>query len=269
MEIVDRGTGVPVVLIPGIQGRWEWMRPAVEAMAARVRVITFSFADEPSARAAFDEADGFGSYVRQVTAALDQAGVSQAVLCGVSYGGLIAAAAAARYPDRVPALVLVSPIPLSWAPNERVRFYLRAPRLLAPLFCVASVRLYREIAAAVPGFAAGIRQALRLAWLALTHLFSPVRMARRTGLLPGADLRAAVRALRVPTLLVTGEESLDRVVPVRESREYLRLWPHARHVTLPSTGHLGSVTKAAEFADLVAAFAARAVPSPSERHTRV
>ncbi len=28
MEVVDRGTGTPIVIVPGVQGRWEYMRPA-------------------------------------------------------------------------------------------------------------------------------------------------------------------------------------------------------------------------------------------------
>ena len=46
--MIDRGSGTPVVLVPGIQGRWEWMRPAVDALAARCRVLTFSLCDEPT-----------------------------------------------------------------------------------------------------------------------------------------------------------------------------------------------------------------------------
>ena len=39
MNIVDRGTGTPVVLIPGIQGRWEWMSPAIDALTAGHRAL--------------------------------------------------------------------------------------------------------------------------------------------------------------------------------------------------------------------------------------
>ena len=39
MEI--RGSGPPLVLVPGMQGRWEWMTPTVEALARRFRVGTF------------------------------------------------------------------------------------------------------------------------------------------------------------------------------------------------------------------------------------
>jgi hypothetical protein len=36
----DQWTGPLVIVIPGVQGRWEWMRPAVEALAAFDRVVS-------------------------------------------------------------------------------------------------------------------------------------------------------------------------------------------------------------------------------------
>ena len=32
MRIIDRGSGPPLVLIPGLQGRWEYVRPTVDAL---------------------------------------------------------------------------------------------------------------------------------------------------------------------------------------------------------------------------------------------
>jgi pimeloyl-ACP methyl ester carboxylesterase len=250
----DVGSGEPIVFVPGIQGRWEWMRPAVAALAQRARVLVFSLADEPTANAAFDERDGLGSYVRQVRDVMDMAGVERATLCGVSYGGLVAATFAARHPERVRALVLASAIPPSWAPDARARFFLRAPVLLSPLFCLASVRLYREIAAATPGVLNGMRVSAGQAWRAVTHMMSPRRMARRVRVLEGLSLERELGPLRVRTLIVTGEPDLDRVVPVRLTREYLRLWPHAAEATLARTGHIGCVTRADEFARVVTRF---------------
>ena len=119
MNIVDRGSGVPVVVIPGVQGRWEWMKPGIDALAQRGRVITFSLADEPSSHAPFDEASGFWSYVDQVRDVLDARGADRAAICGVSFGGPIAAAFAARYPARVSSLIFVSALPVSWRPDAR------------------------------------------------------------------------------------------------------------------------------------------------------
>lgn len=257
MNLIDLGHGAPVVLIPGIQGRWEWMKPTVEALAAHCRVLTFSLADEPTAGTDV-KAGGFDAYVDQVRQALDQAGVERGAICGMSYGGLIAAAFAARHPERVTALVLASALPPSWHLNERARFYLRAPRLLTPVFCVASLRLYPEIAAAAGGYWSGATTAARMGARAIRHPFHPVRMARRASLASNVS-HSELDAVRVPVLVVTGDEELDTVVPPRLTLEYLRRWPHARHAVLTRTGHLGAVTKAGAFAGLVAPFAQQAV----------
>ena len=255
MTIIDRGSGVPVVLVPGIQGRWEWMRPAVDALSRRCRVITFSLADEATSGACFEEASGFDCYVRQIKDALDTAGVQSAIVCGISYGGLIAASFAARHPERTRGVVVVSAIPPSWTPDRRVKFLMRAPRLLSPVFCIGSVRLFREMIAARDG----VRQALSFAAghliAVLRHMFSPALMARRVRLLDGNTLETELTQLRAPALIVTGQAELDRVVPVSLTMQYLRLWPHASTATMARSGHLGSITRPEEFADLVARFA--------------
>jgi pimeloyl-ACP methyl ester carboxylesterase len=256
MKVIDRGGGTPVVVIPGIQGRWEWMKPAIDALAQRCRVITFSLADEPSAGVSFDEGRGFWSYVEQVREALDACGIGRAAICGVSYGGLIAAAFAARYPERATSLILVSALPPSWRPDRRVKFYARAPRLLTPIFLLASLRMYREIAAASGGVVRGAGAGIRHAWRVLTHLFSPPLMVRRIGLLTAVDFAAEVTQVAQPTLVITGEPSLDRVVPVPQTiREYAALCPHARFETLANTGHLGIIMRPSAFAQLVVSFA--------------
>jgi pimeloyl-ACP methyl ester carboxylesterase len=273
MKIIDRGGGTPIVVIPGVQGRWEWMAPAIDALAQRCRVVTFSLADEPTCGGVFDEAHGFDSYVEQVAQALDAAGIRDAAICGVSYGGLIAAAFAARHPERTSSLVLVSALPAAWQPNSRIRFYLRAPRLLTPVFMVASLRMYREIAAASGGVGSGVPAAIRHGSRVLRHMFSPSRMARRVRLLESVDLRRELAqvppsASQVPTLIVTGEAALDNVVPVAATHEYLRVWPQASLATLARTGHLGVITRPAAFANILVPFAERAASVSSKNDSR-
>jgi pimeloyl-ACP methyl ester carboxylesterase len=53
---------------------------------------------------------------------------------------------------------------------------------------------------------------------------------------------------------VTGEDSLDHVVPPPVSREYLSLIPGAIYTKLDGTGHIGMITQPARFADVVSSF---------------
>ena len=254
MNIIDVGAGSPVVLIPGIQGRWEWMRPAVDVLAKYCRVITFSLADEPTSGTRFDESAGVWSYVQQVADVLEAAGVRHATICGVSYGGLIAAAFAARHPDKVSALVLSSAIPPSWKPDARTEFLMRAPLLFSPLFCIGSLRMCPEIFAArgtLPGAAFAAQHAATV----LAHMFSPRLMARRARMVASLDIERELTKVRCPVLVMTGESTLDRVVPVELTREYRRIWPHATEVVLQRTGHLGLITRPEEFSRLVSSFA--------------
>ena len=256
MRIVDRGSGVPVVVIPGVQGRWEWMTPGIDALAQRSRVITFSLADEPSSGARFDEALGFWNYVDQVRDALDARGLDRAAICGVSYGGLIAAAFAIRYPERTSSVILASALHPSWRPDARRRRYMAMPWLYAPAFCVRSLRNLREIAAANDGMwntaVAGVRHGVNV----LRYSFHPGRMARRMSLLEQARIEEGLARVKVPALLLTGEDALDKIVPPPVTRQYLKAWPQARVETLVRTGHLGMITRPHEFASLVTRFLA-------------
>jgi len=265
MNIYDVGSGPPLVIVPGIQGRWEWMRPGIDALSQNYRVVTCSLCDEPTSGGHFDHERGFYSYVDQVTDIFATLELSDAIVCGVSYGGLIAATFAGRHQERVSALVLLSALPPSWRANARARFYLGAPRLLFPLFVLSSLRLGREIVTAHDGPMAGIPAALRHAWNVVTHPTSPARMARRVQLLNGVDLTSEMERLSVPTLAVTGEDHLDYAVPPALTREYLRLWPHARGEVLSRTGHLGVITRPEALARLIDGFLADLPPGRERR----
>lgn len=268
MRVVDIGQGVPLVVVPGIQGRWEWMAPAIEALARFARVITFSLDDAHAGAHGADHSTGFAAYVTQLRDAMDSTGVGRAVIVGISYGGLIASEFAARHPDRLLGLVLVSAITPDWTPDARVRFYLRAPRLLTPLFLVTSpLRLVPEMWAACDTVRVLLRVAAGQAWRTLRAPVAPSRMADRIRRVLAHRFGTLPRTL--PALVITGEPGLDRVVPTTVTRRYLDVLPQARLEVLARTGHLGVVTRADAFAALVQQFVIRdlEVRPPAVRRT--
>ena len=75
------------------------------------------------------------------------------------------------------------------------------------------------------------------------------------------DLVTACDRVIAPTLVITGEESLDRVVPVASSLDYLSLISGATHTKFDRTGHLGLVLRPREFAALVTDFVGSNAPA--------
>jgi pimeloyl-ACP methyl ester carboxylesterase len=257
MQIIDRGAGASIVMIPGIQGRWEYMRPAIDALAESFRVITFPLCGERGSRRRFDPTRGLDDFIDQVDAVLDDRHLARATICGVSFCGLIALRFAARRPDRTCALVLVSPPGPSFRLGRRHRIYARLPRLLGPVFLAGVPRRVRaEIALAIPDRAGRRRFAWRQIATFARAPFSFSRIAARARLIGVHDHSADCTRILTPTLLVTGEPSLDHVVSAEGSSEYLRLIRHACAVRLERTGHLGYITHPHEFAATVRDFLA-------------
>jgi 3-oxoadipate enol-lactonase len=252
--IVDKGRGTPIVLIPGLQGRWEWMRPTVNALARHHRVITFSLCDERTSAFPCDPANGFDNFIEQVDLALDRSGIAKAVIIGVSYGGLIASEFAARRPQRVTRLVLASALHRTWQPDRLQQRCLTAPRLMSPVFiATAPSRLRPELSAAIPSLGARLRFSAAQAVRTVLSPTTPTRMARRIAWARSHEF-ANAHSVKAPTLLVTGEPALDRVLPVDVTRRYLNDIDAARHIVLAHTGHIGSVTRPDEFAGVVRSF---------------
>jgi 3-oxoadipate enol-lactonase len=249
--MIDRGSGPPLVLIPGIQGRWEWMTPTIRTLADRHRVLSFSLYEGPSS----PDTNLFDGAVDHIDAMLDRAGLERATVVGISFGGLLAVRYAARRPSRVDALVLVS------VPSPRPHLdgtssaYVRNPRLALPRFVVrAARRLVPEV------FALHRRWSARIQFLAehsarvLRFPVSPTRMAAWVNAWRATDIESDCARVAAPTLVMTGEAHLDRVVPVNQTKQYLSLIPGATYVQFRGTGHVGLVSQPKEFAALVDAF---------------
>lgn len=255
MHIIDRGAGPPLVVVPGIQGRWEYMRPAIEALAESFRVLTFPLCGERGSRRRLDPARGLDNFTDQIDAVLDERGLARAAICGVSFGGLIALRFAASRPDRTAALILVSAPGPGFRLRRRHEIYARLPRLFGPVF-LAEVpgRVRAEVALAIPERP----RRRRFVWQQIaTFARAPLslsRMAVRARLIGGYDQPADCARILAPTLVISGEPSLDRVVSAEGTSEYGRLIRNCRAVRLARTGHLGYITRPHDFADAVRAF---------------
>lgn len=251
-KLIDVGSGDPILIIPGIQGRWEWMRPAVDALSPSYRVLAFSLDVVPPDEGCFER------WHEYIDALLDAKGVERVTLVGVSFGGIIASRYALRTPSRVAGLVLVSVPAPDFDLGPKLEAYLKRPTLSLPAYGVRVVgNLLPEAVASQPTwprrlgfiarhFARSIRYpaspSLMVAWIKAWKNSEP------------AGVSVPRAGFPTPTLVITGEPTLDRVVPVASTLEYLNLIPHARHHVLQRTGHFGMLSTPETFARVVGEF---------------
>jgi 3-oxoadipate enol-lactonase len=244
-DLIERGHGTPVVLIPGLPGPWRFVAPAVHAMSSLFRVLTMSLGPECT----------IDSDVERIVAALDARKIDRAIVCGISLGGLIALRFAADYPQRTLALILASTPGPGAAVAPRHHLYMRWPNILGPLFLLETPLMVRH----------------ELRWSHLKPLFgrpvSFVKMAKRAQLIESTDIAADCARITSPTLVVTGERRFDHIVPVENTLGYLKAIPGAIHLEIAASGHLGSITHAQEFARAVQTFHESSTRNPGSRRT--
>ena len=252
--MVDVGSGTAIVLIPGIQGRWEWMRPSVDELAKHWRVVASSLPGEPGSARFSDEA-GFDQFVRHVDRLMDAAQISCAAICGVSFGGLVALRYAATRNERVRALILVSTPGPRWKPEPHLARYLRWPTLYSPLFFLRALgRFWPEVCATFPNVGERLTFCVKTAWRLTSAPAVPSRMSRRAQLAAAEQFERDCARVSAPTLVVAGRRELDTVVNIDETMEYLTLIPGAIFQTFGNTGHLGTISAPEQFAAIVSKF---------------
>ena len=251
----DQGRGPAVVIVQGLHGRWQWTRPALDALAKRCRAISYSLAGDFGSGYRYDPAQGFGNYLRQLGDVLKAKRIDRAAIVGISFGGFVATHFAALHGTQTSALVLASAPGPGWAPNPTQARWLSKPWLSTPAFVVSSpLRVWPEVRAAFGGSTASLAFLARQGLRAVASPAIPSLMAARIRDTRDVDVAADCARITAPTLVITGEEQLDRVVPVETTKRYASMIHGARYELMNRTGHLGVLTQPDRFAALVSEF---------------
>jgi pimeloyl-ACP methyl ester carboxylesterase len=170
---------------------------------------------------------------------LDAAGVRAAHVAGISLGGMIAQLLAARHPGRVRSLVSI----MSTTGNKAVGQPTgdAASVLMSPMpgdreeFAERAVANARAISAgtAFPFDEAAVRRGAARAYDRAHH---PKGTGRQlAAILAAGDRTATLGGIRVPTLVVHGDE--DQVIGVSGGRATAAAIPGARLLVVPGLGH--------------------------------
>lgn len=240
MHYRDEGKGRPVVLIHANFGsllNWDTVVPALQD---RYRVIRFDMTGH-----GLTGPDPSGDYSLERTVALteklvDALGLQKFSLGGTSLGGTVAMHYAARHPDRVERLVLLSPGALEGRAMQREGRRLPAaagilkhitPRALATYMLRTRVGDPAKVTDQMIDrwYDMWMREGQRAAILARLNSYS------------SADIAAIVARIRAPTLILWGEANPQ--TPIAQATELRRMLSGAAStvlITYPGVGHMAN-----------------------------
>ena len=180
----------------------------------------------------------FDDWVGDLESVVEALGLERFPLLGVSQGGAVAVAYAARHPERVSRLVLCS----AYARGRAVRAVGEEEKRAAELdLDLARVGWGRDDPAFRQVFAAQfLPDGTRADWAAFDQLqrrtTSPENAVRFLEEFSRIDVREQAREVSCPTLIMHSRD--DRRVPMRFGEELAALIPEAQLVALNSNDHL-------------------------------
>jgi pimeloyl-ACP methyl ester carboxylesterase len=218
------GSGTPIVLLHGLGGSSDWFRYNIEVLAESHSVAAVDLVGFGRTRArrplVFEEIAAL--LARWIASSFD----GPVHLAGNSMGGHIAIHVAAKHPDLVRSLILVDSTGIPFAFDPRTHFEYGA-------FPHRGLAFARVLA----------RDAFRA---------GPTTLALAFARLLRDDARPLLRTLRMPVLLLWGEN--DPLVPVPYAEQMHELIPQSRLVVLQDAGHVPMWENPAAFNGALLAF---------------
>lgn len=227
---IDGPEDAPVLVLgPSLGTTLDLWEPQLPAFTAAWRVLRY---DLPGHGGSAPFHGGVEDIADALDALLDGIGAGRVAYAGVSMGGAVGTTLALRHADRIERLALCC---TSARFGDPAGWHERAARVRAggldPLFATFLGRWF------APGYAGPGVEATR----AMLATVDPEGYAACCEALAAFDVRDRLGDVRVPTLVVAGEE--DVATPPEHAEELARGIPDATLVLVPGVAHLANLER--------------------------
>jgi len=181
-----------------------------------------------------------------VAALMDNLGLAKATVGGMSMGGYVTLAFAARHRDRLEGMILAD---TRAAPDSDAARVARADALTLIETQGVAPYVERQLGGLLsPGASAEVRDRVRtICQQKPDGVCAGIRALRDR-----PDRRAELSAIACPTLVIVGSD--DKISPPAEMAEIARAISGARLAEIAGAGHLSNLEKPAEFVAAIANF---------------
>ena len=243
LAVLDEGAGEPLLFVHGFPLNHTMWQPQIEAFSSHYRVLA------PDLRG-FGASDVGGETVTMEDFADDLAAMLDALdvrgriaLCGLSMGGYIAFRFAAKYSSRLRSLVLCDTRAAADSPEAAANRLKMAEQVLSEGAEVAANAMLPKLfgprtTAERPELPAATRRVI-------VGTKPAAIAAAQSGMAARPDSTALLPQIRLPTLVVVGED--DAIAPVAEMRGIAAAIPSAEFVVVPDAGHMAPLENSAAF----------------------
>ena len=252
LAYTSRGAGKPALLLvhgyPLDRSMWEPQLSGLENVAHVIAPDLRGFGESPAA----GEMVTMDEHAWDLARVLGAVSETQAVVCGLSMGGYVAMAFAARYPSAVRGLILANT--RSGADSDAAREARRGAIEKARTEGVGAIAdgmlpkmLTDATRAARPDLAAKVRAMMA------RQPVGGVAAALR-GMMERPDRTSWLPSIAVPTLVITSDA--DVLIPQTESAAMAQAIPRSKLVVIPGAAHLSNLENADAFNKAVRDFLA-------------
>ena len=260
MNVVDIGSGPPVIFIHGLSGCWQNWLEQIPLFARDHRVIAvdlpgFGHSDMPV------EPISISGYADSIDELMEKLDIDAARIVGNSMGGFIGAEMAIEHPARIERLVLVAAAGLS---IESIR----TKRTKGVRHRAENIIFFSLAHVVSRSHQVALRPRLRAALL-MTVAAHPARLpgplaaqqvlgSGKPGFSDALEamcrypLRDRLEKIACPTLVLWGDK--DILVPVKDASVFEELIPDSRKIIYTDTGHVSMMERPARFNSDVKAF---------------
>jgi pimeloyl-ACP methyl ester carboxylesterase len=258
VDYIEAGAGVPIIFIPGITEFKEAFGFQFRGLSDKYRIISYDVRRGLKKSAEYT-LDLLTSDLHKFMDALK---ITDAVICGHSFGALIAMQFAIEHPEATDALILISAFHsapevsqdrfLNWISSSA--HPLR--RILSATFQIQVSKLFGGAGRRTPGIqdavaAVGKQSSRRLKT-------SRATIAQRLRIIQKADLRPVLPQIQAPTLVVVG--SRDRAFFLKSAQEIYEAIPNASLEVIEGGAHLCFLTHHDQFNALIDEFLTEHLP---------
>lgn len=224
------GDALPIIFLHGVGSDKSVWRPQLDHCGANRRAIALDYPGYGESELV--EGATRDDFAASILGAMDALGIDRAHVCGLSLGGVIAIAMHAAAPSRCASMIIAD----SFAVHpEGQAIYERGVAASADMRGLATARIGALLlseeprAEVIDTMAAIDPEAYRIGARAVWH----------------ADQRERAAAIRVPSLILCGEE--DAITPPALSEELAALIPGSQLHIIAGASHLANLDKPQEF----------------------